>query len=451
MDLSPRGIREHLRLNRPIYARTSAYGHFGREPDADGGFSWERTDLVDAHRSALTPDVARASVPLMRRPVRPRRIVLRPAHGKVAPPGQRHALGERASDADLLDLAARRPVRSPRSFRCRSTRFAWRSASAAASISSPRPSALPDTGFIGVEPFENGLAKAVDGDRTRRESGTSGSSTRTRPSCSTGCRRIAGADRPALPRSVAEAAPLEAPLRERGEPRPHRPGAAAERRLPLRQRRARLRALDKSRSRPARQLPFCTGGSDEAVPYEDWPGTRYEAKAIAAGRAPRLSRFCQSGGAADERGALNSLDAPEAGNEMAFPDREAEDAEIRKSRIGRRIRMAREIGMAQRGIGIGRRRPTRVRRMVAICGPPASGAAVKRSEARASARDFACEPRDRTGGEAASRPRLGATATKEQKGAAIRAQSWRKRPARQPPASDLAASTVSGIFPCNRP
>jgi S-adenosylmethionine synthetase len=47
MNLSPRGIREHLQLNRPIYARTAAYGHFGRTPDADGGFSWERTDLID--------------------------------------------------------------------------------------------------------------------------------------------------------------------------------------------------------------------------------------------------------------------------------------------------------------------------------------------------------------------------------------------------------------------
>jgi S-adenosylmethionine synthetase len=46
MNLSPRGIREHLRLNRPIFARTAAYGHFGREPDADGGFSWERVDLA---------------------------------------------------------------------------------------------------------------------------------------------------------------------------------------------------------------------------------------------------------------------------------------------------------------------------------------------------------------------------------------------------------------------
>ncbi len=47
MDLTPRGIREHLGLNKPIYQRTAAYGHFGRAPDADGGFSWERTDLVE--------------------------------------------------------------------------------------------------------------------------------------------------------------------------------------------------------------------------------------------------------------------------------------------------------------------------------------------------------------------------------------------------------------------
>lgn len=53
MDLSPRGIREHLELNKPIYSRTAAYGHFGRAPEADGGFSWERTDLVDALTAAV--------------------------------------------------------------------------------------------------------------------------------------------------------------------------------------------------------------------------------------------------------------------------------------------------------------------------------------------------------------------------------------------------------------
>lgn len=53
MDLSPRGIRTALGLNRPIYARTSAYGHFGRSPDKDGGFSWEKTDLADQLKSAI--------------------------------------------------------------------------------------------------------------------------------------------------------------------------------------------------------------------------------------------------------------------------------------------------------------------------------------------------------------------------------------------------------------
>jgi len=53
MNLSPRGIREHLGLNKPIYARTAAYGHFGRAPEPDGGFSWERTDLVESLRSAF--------------------------------------------------------------------------------------------------------------------------------------------------------------------------------------------------------------------------------------------------------------------------------------------------------------------------------------------------------------------------------------------------------------
>lgn len=54
MDLSPRGIREHLGLTKPIFERTAAYGHFGRTPDADGGFSWERTDLVDQLTSAVS-------------------------------------------------------------------------------------------------------------------------------------------------------------------------------------------------------------------------------------------------------------------------------------------------------------------------------------------------------------------------------------------------------------
>ena len=53
IDLTPRGIRTHLQLNKPIYQRTAAYGHFGRAPEADGGFSWEATDLVEALTKAV--------------------------------------------------------------------------------------------------------------------------------------------------------------------------------------------------------------------------------------------------------------------------------------------------------------------------------------------------------------------------------------------------------------
>jgi S-adenosylmethionine synthetase len=53
MDLTPRGIRTHLGMNKPIYQRTAAYGHFGRAPEDDGGFSWERIDLADAIKRAL--------------------------------------------------------------------------------------------------------------------------------------------------------------------------------------------------------------------------------------------------------------------------------------------------------------------------------------------------------------------------------------------------------------
>ncbi len=54
MDLSPSGIRKHLDLNKPIYAKTSSYGHFGRKPGRDGSFSWEKTDLTKALKAALS-------------------------------------------------------------------------------------------------------------------------------------------------------------------------------------------------------------------------------------------------------------------------------------------------------------------------------------------------------------------------------------------------------------
>ncbi len=53
MNLSARGIRTHLGLNKPIYQRTAAYGHFGQGPNYEGGFSWDKTDLIEALKKAL--------------------------------------------------------------------------------------------------------------------------------------------------------------------------------------------------------------------------------------------------------------------------------------------------------------------------------------------------------------------------------------------------------------
>jgi S-adenosylmethionine synthetase len=53
VDLSPRGIRTRLGLSKPIYARTASYGHFGRAPEADGGFSWEKTDIAQDLKKAF--------------------------------------------------------------------------------------------------------------------------------------------------------------------------------------------------------------------------------------------------------------------------------------------------------------------------------------------------------------------------------------------------------------
>jgi S-adenosylmethionine synthetase len=61
MDLSPSGIRRHLDLNKPIYAKTSAYGHFGRKAGRDGSFSWEKLDLVKPLNDALKEDTLKAA------------------------------------------------------------------------------------------------------------------------------------------------------------------------------------------------------------------------------------------------------------------------------------------------------------------------------------------------------------------------------------------------------
>ena len=136
MDLSPRGIREHLKLNRPIYARTSAYGHFGRAPDADGGFSWEkhRPRRRSCRRSLRSSRAPLTTQRRRRATTRRRRRLLRPAQGPSAAAAPGRADGDAAAAARARSRARRRPSRSPRCFRIRSTTSASRSASAAASI-----------------------------------------------------------------------------------------------------------------------------------------------------------------------------------------------------------------------------------------------------------------------------------------------------------------------------
>ncbi len=92
MSLKPRNIREHLGLNKPIYARTSAYGHFGREPDAQGGFSWEKTDLADAIKRAVSDASRGAGTPAP--------PALRPAQGPEAVGASRGAARNAAAAAD---------------------------------------------------------------------------------------------------------------------------------------------------------------------------------------------------------------------------------------------------------------------------------------------------------------------------------------------------------------
>ena len=144
--MRPTAIRRSLRLNRPIYRRTAAYGHFGRKPESDGGFSWEKTDLVSALKSALT--IAAEE--------RPRRVLLRPAARPQAAPRPRGA-GRRAAAAHR-DLPA--PWTLPTLFG--DAREVWLEIGfGAGEHLAAQAERHPDIGFIGCEPFFNGVAKLI--------------------------------------------------------------------------------------------------------------------------------------------------------------------------------------------------------------------------------------------------------------------------------------------------
>jgi S-adenosylmethionine synthetase len=154
MDLSPRGIRERLGLSRPIYARTAAYGHFGREPEADGGFSWERTDLVRELRAAvmLAPrgDVAVAKQRLIYgrrqsrglRPIRQRLLQERLPALQIEVP--------EAGRLDPWALFAPRP------------RALWLEIGfGAGEHLAAQAAAHPEVGLLGCEPFVEGVARLL--------------------------------------------------------------------------------------------------------------------------------------------------------------------------------------------------------------------------------------------------------------------------------------------------
>ena len=205
MDLSPPGIRKHLDLNKPIYAKTSAYGHFGRKAGRDGSFSWEKTDLVKALKDARR---RLTTAPAMddRRAAQPRdRSILRP------PARQDHSAACRPTALEGLAAlparsrdAARRPI-SPRYSRRRFARSAWRSASAAASICCTRRG-HPGDRLHRRRALRQRHGEADDGGSRSRRSPTRASMTTTPRACSTGCR---------MPRSIASTCSIPTPGRRR--------------------------------------------------------------------------------------------------------------------------------------------------------------------------------------------------------------------------------------------
>ena len=174
MDLSPRGIREHLGLNRPIYARTSAYGHFGRAPDADGGFSWEKTDLAEQLRSH-----ARVGAPWRnrRREAPTRRALYGRSKGKALRAASRAASSPTSA---ALEVDAARARRGAPLFDFAPRELWLEIGFGGGEHLVAQARAHPDVGFIGCEPFVNGVAKAAGGDRAQRRSTTCGCGRATR-------------------------------------------------------------------------------------------------------------------------------------------------------------------------------------------------------------------------------------------------------------------------------
>ena len=140
MDLSPTGIRKHLDLNKPIYAKTSSYGHFGRKPGRDGSFSWEKTDLVKGLKDAVADSDGHCRDRGPQEPLD--RSFLRPTARQDHSPAAGHGACRRAEALSPRSRQAGAGRISQRFSPSRLRPSSWRSASAAASICFTRQPAV---------------------------------------------------------------------------------------------------------------------------------------------------------------------------------------------------------------------------------------------------------------------------------------------------------------------
>ena len=321
MDLSPRGIRTELGLNKPIYARTSAYGHFGRAPEADGGFSWERTDLADSLKSAAWPEPSMTGEGGYPSPSRAgrwggaRARLLRPAQGQAPARAARSSASPSCCRALRLALPpagrtprSRRPVPAPgrrglARDRLRRRRAPRGPGGAPTRHRHHRRRALRQR--RGQAPARASTSAGLRNVRIWDEDATA---LLARPA---GCQPRPGL--PALSRSLAQAPPAQAPLRLGRAPRRDRPRAAG----PA----ACSASPATSTTTPAgpwyapRRCPDLAWTARAATgtgrsPGPDWPGTRYEAKAARRRPPPDLPRIRPRRRPTESAGAARCAKAP---------------------------------------------------------------------------------------------------------------------------------------------
>ncbi len=242
--LRPTNIRRTLKLNRPIYRRTAAYGHFGRAPEKDGGFSWEKTDLADQIRKAVEVSSRDFGLSFANGRIMDAAVMHSDTPQRSRAPGaffgRRKGKALRAGQARLfetllpslcIDLQSSAPASLATLFpnAVREVRLEIGFGGAEHLIA--QAEANPACGFIGVEPFLNGMAKALAAIDAQGLAQYPAASRRRDRTARLAAGSFARPGRSALSGSVAEAAALEAPLRAGPQRRRDRARAEAGRRI----------------------------------------------------------------------------------------------------------------------------------------------------------------------------------------------------------------------------